>query len=281
MESAFGTDFSGVRVHTDAEADALNQAVNAVAFTTGQDVFFRQGAYNPSHSSGRELLAHELTHVVQQGGGPVQGKLVLGEPGDAYEQEADQVAREVVGVLGRGGTAEGQSSSHVGSTPVQRQCACGMHSVSGGEKESLVALKLLDHSQGVLARQEDDEPPEEYPPDWQHGAPTKPVPPDPNVWDIPDPNKAPPDQGPPGYRTPSPRPQEQPESDPNQRIRELLPGWLIALLSAAAIALIVACFATGACEAAALIGAAGAATAAIVIGILRAAGVNVQGEEGA
>jgi hypothetical protein len=66
MESAFGADFSGVRVHTDARAHALNDAVQARAFTTETDVFFRSGEYDPGSSAGKELLAHELTHVVQQ-----------------------------------------------------------------------------------------------------------------------------------------------------------------------------------------------------------------------
>ncbi|MFM6324918.1 MAG: DUF4157 domain-containing protein [Microcystis panniformis] len=95
MESAFGTNFSGVRVHTDSTADALNQSLSARAFTTGQDIFFRQGEYNPGSSSGKELLAHELTHVVQQTG-TVRGKLVIGQPDDAYEREADQVAKTVM-----------------------------------------------------------------------------------------------------------------------------------------------------------------------------------------
>jgi len=96
MEPAFGADFSGVRVHTSAGADALNRSLNARAFTTGQDVFFRQGAYSPGSSSGRELLAHELTHVVQQNGDEVRRKLTMGQPGDRYEREADQVARVVL-----------------------------------------------------------------------------------------------------------------------------------------------------------------------------------------
>jgi len=66
MEGAFGADFSGVRVHTDGTSDQLNQSIQAKAFTTGQDVFFRQGAYEPGNRGGQELLAHELTHVVQQ-----------------------------------------------------------------------------------------------------------------------------------------------------------------------------------------------------------------------
>ena len=72
MESAFGADFSSVSVHTNSQSDALNQSLQARAFTTGQDIFFRQGEYNPSSSSGQELLAHELTHVVQQNGASIK-----------------------------------------------------------------------------------------------------------------------------------------------------------------------------------------------------------------
>ncbi|MBC1236516.1 DUF4157 domain-containing protein [Nostoc sp. 2RC] len=72
MEQAFGADFSGVKVHTDSQSDKLNQSIQARAFTTGQDVFFKQGEYNPQSADGQELLAHELTHVLQQSGGMVQ-----------------------------------------------------------------------------------------------------------------------------------------------------------------------------------------------------------------
>ena len=66
MENAFGADFSDVRIHLGAESTALNDSMNARAFTTGNDIFFRQGEYTPGSSSGKEILAHELTHVVQQ-----------------------------------------------------------------------------------------------------------------------------------------------------------------------------------------------------------------------
>lgn len=95
MESAFGVDFGSVRVHTGHEADSLNRSVSARAFTTGSDVFFAGGQYAPASPAGRELLAHELTHVVQQAGG-VRAKLEVNHPGDAYEREADAVARAVV-----------------------------------------------------------------------------------------------------------------------------------------------------------------------------------------
>jgi hypothetical protein len=68
--------------------------LNARAFTTGQDIFFRQGEYSPNSSQGKELLAHELTHVVQQAGG-IQGKLRVSQPGDRSEQEADRIAKIV------------------------------------------------------------------------------------------------------------------------------------------------------------------------------------------
>ena len=74
MGVAMGADFSGVKVHTDSQSDQLNKSIQAKAFTTGQDLFFRQGAYEPSSRGGQELIAHELTHVVQQNGNVVQRK---------------------------------------------------------------------------------------------------------------------------------------------------------------------------------------------------------------
>jgi hypothetical protein len=72
MDQNFGADFSGVNIHTGAEADMLNRSLNARAFTVGQDIFFKQGEYAPDNSAGRKLLAHELTHVVQQDAAPLQ-----------------------------------------------------------------------------------------------------------------------------------------------------------------------------------------------------------------
>jgi hypothetical protein len=66
FESRFGKDFSHVRVHTDTRASESARALNARAFTVGQDVIFGSGQYSPGTGEGRKLLAHELTHVVQQ-----------------------------------------------------------------------------------------------------------------------------------------------------------------------------------------------------------------------
>jgi hypothetical protein len=71
FDSKFGADFSEVRVHADAQSDALNRSVGANALTNGRDIFFRRGAYAPGGQAGQALLAHELTHVVQQGAGGI------------------------------------------------------------------------------------------------------------------------------------------------------------------------------------------------------------------
>ncbi|MCW5599991.1 DUF4157 domain-containing protein [Nitrosomonas sp.] len=68
MEHMFGADFSGVNIHTDAEAVRLNEQLHSQAFTRGQDIFFNEGMYRPETSEGKRLLAHELAHVVQQCG---------------------------------------------------------------------------------------------------------------------------------------------------------------------------------------------------------------------
>jgi Domain of unknown function (DUF4157) len=72
MESQFGHDFSQVRVHSDSQAADMNRELNAQAFTYRHDVFFGTGGYNPDSVTGKRLLAHELTHVVQQTGAEAQ-----------------------------------------------------------------------------------------------------------------------------------------------------------------------------------------------------------------
>ncbi|MDT9214316.1 MAG: DUF4157 domain-containing protein [Limnospira sp. PMC 1256.20] len=68
MGRAMGADFGGVRIHQNSPANQLNQSIQAKAFTTGKDIFFKQGEYQPESRGGQKLIAHELTHVVQQGG---------------------------------------------------------------------------------------------------------------------------------------------------------------------------------------------------------------------
>jgi hypothetical protein len=92
-----GDSLADVRVHTDDTADALAGSVSARAFATGTDVYFARGQYQPSSTEGDRLLAHELTHVVQQRDAPSAGPLVVSEPGNALENEADAVADDLLG----------------------------------------------------------------------------------------------------------------------------------------------------------------------------------------
>lgn len=98
MEPRFGYDFSQVRVHTDAQAAESARAVNALAYTAGRDVVFGAGQYAPETSEGQRLVAHELSHVVQQQSTPavLQGKLSISSPSDSTELAADAAAHDVL-----------------------------------------------------------------------------------------------------------------------------------------------------------------------------------------
>ena len=120
LEPKFGHDFANVKIHADGHADQMSKAVGARAFVTGQDVFFRQGEYQPQTPQGMHLLAHELTHTIQQSRGSVSGTsigdgIAVSDPNDSFEQEAsvaaDSVARgERISIAGSGGTGVVQRS---------------------------------------------------------------------------------------------------------------------------------------------------------------------------
>ena len=98
MEGRLGADFSDVRIHRDATASVSAQSVNANAYTVGTDVVFRSDRWNPDSTDGKTTLAHELTHVVQQASGPVDGSptgggIQVSDPGDPFEQAADTTAK--------------------------------------------------------------------------------------------------------------------------------------------------------------------------------------------
>jgi hypothetical protein len=97
MESRFGHDFSRVRVHTDVKAIESARAVQARAYTVGQNMVFGSGQYIPHTTDGKRLLAHELTHVVQQTGRTISlDRLQVGESNDSFEREAQAAASAVM-----------------------------------------------------------------------------------------------------------------------------------------------------------------------------------------
>ena len=112
-ESAFGADFADVRVHTDPHAAATARDLHALAYTVGRDIFFAAGRYRPAHREGRRLLAHELTHVLQQRGAPgggIQPAATVASPADdRLERQADEHATRAL------------AGRTVNATPIARQ----------------------------------------------------------------------------------------------------------------------------------------------------------------
>jgi hypothetical protein len=102
LEPQFGHNFENVRVHSDSQADQMAKSINANAFTTGQDVYFREGMFKPETQEGKKLLAHELTHTVQQSGGTSSGdaRVKISQTGDTFEQAAHTKANAVMEARG-------------------------------------------------------------------------------------------------------------------------------------------------------------------------------------
>jgi hypothetical protein len=193
MSRAFHADFSNVNIHTDSEAVGMNRELQAQAFTHRNDIYFNAGKFNPDSADGKRLLAHELTHVLQQG--------YAGS--DSVQRSSTpeiQTACEDLGYKNCGGACSHPTSGNAGTcrwTGVTNGCKCFENPRSG------------------------------------------------------------------------------------RSLMEVLPYWIIAILSAAALAALIACFASGVCEAGIIIGLAGAAVGAVIIGIFRSSGVQVHEDESA
>ncbi len=87
MEAGFGADFSRVRLHTDDDAVQLSRNINAQAFTQGQNIYFNDGKLDTGSTEGKKLLAHELTHTLQQGDGVRRKEMEVGEENEQSDQE--------------------------------------------------------------------------------------------------------------------------------------------------------------------------------------------------
>jgi len=128
LEDHLGADLSNVKLHSDGEADHLARSVNAVAFTTGQDIFLRAGAYNPDSPEGMRLLAHEIVHTQQQASGPVAGTPIPGgvavsHPADPFEREAERLADRVGRLPDRSSESQPRHSKSHSKQPPSIQTA--------------------------------------------------------------------------------------------------------------------------------------------------------------
>lgn len=125
MESRFGEDFGDVRVHTDAKASASAESVGANAYTVGSDIVFRSGHFDSASPTGQRTIAHELSHVVQQRSGPVDGSeapggIRLSDPSDRFERAADSTADQV---MNSSAPASASSGGGSGGPSVQLEAA--------------------------------------------------------------------------------------------------------------------------------------------------------------
>lgn len=151
MQGRLGHDFSDVRVHTDAAAHDSAKAVNAHAYTVGSNVVFQRDRYDPASHAGKTMLAHELTHVIQQRSGPVDGTdsgggIKVSDPSDRFEREASANADRVMASPAPAASAQ---LSAAGGAPVQRH----------EEEESVQGAFVQRHADGDVQREE--APPEE------------------------------------------------------------------------------------------------------------------------
>ncbi|HAT65140.1 MAG TPA: hypothetical protein DCS66_11150, partial [Flavobacteriaceae bacterium] len=110
MDSSFGANFSNVKIHTDSQAIQMNQQLGAHAFTNGNDIYFNEGKYNPETPSGKHLLAHELTHTIQQGASSTSIQ--------KFAPEAKTVTPETAGEKPNDGAqVEGKANTKIDNDP--------------------------------------------------------------------------------------------------------------------------------------------------------------------
>jgi len=144
LGAAFGDDFSDVRIHDDSEADQLNRALKADAFTTGADIFFRSGKYSPASSEGQKLLAHELTHVVQQRGSATGGgETTVSSPDDASERQASNIAEQVTAIASGGEAVARQEAPEEEEEPIAMSAALGRQEAPEEEEEPIAMSAAL------------------------------------------------------------------------------------------------------------------------------------------
>jgi outer membrane protein OmpA-like peptidoglycan-associated protein len=152
MEPRFGHNFSQVRIHDDTQAADSAKAINAQAYTVGRDLIFGAGQFSPHTSDGRKLLAHELTHVLQQGGMAFQAgnALRISAPDDALEHQAEAAAESSTGIPSPTNNVRTPAftSSGVGISPlIQRRLL-----VTGDKKDIKDFIGLLEPASGLTLK---------------------------------------------------------------------------------------------------------------------------------
>jgi hypothetical protein len=142
MEPRFGHDFSQVRVHSDSKAAESARAVNSLAYTVGNNVVFGSGRCEPNSKAERRLMAHELSHVVQQssrrGVATINQELAISRPDEAAEREADRISQSLVS---ESTSTKGVRPGVLAAPTLQRTCADGRcEDCAGGRRDFWVTV---------------------------------------------------------------------------------------------------------------------------------------------
>jgi hypothetical protein len=181
MEGRLGADFSDVRLHTDAKATGSAKAVQANAYTVGNDVVVRNDRWSPGTDKGKETIAHELTHVVQQRAGPVAGTstgdgISVSNPSDSFERAAENNAARAMAAPTPSSTTSssgGASAQLHGDDDVQRVVAQRQAAPEPDEEEAQMQRQAApeDELEAQTQRQGEEEEPGEEQAQMQRQAP--------------------------------------------------------------------------------------------------------------
>lgn len=153
MEPRFGHDFSHVRVHEDAQAAESARAINALAYTVGRDVVFGAGQYAPTTLEGKRLLAHELTHVVQQQQNSFVAASTVGSRIARDDSTAEAEADFAAGRLLAGGSVVGQIGRHAGEVQMQKAPGkCSNAAINNCTDEDLLTAICIGETGNVKDR---------------------------------------------------------------------------------------------------------------------------------
>jgi hypothetical protein len=164
MEERLGADFSDVRVHTDGAAHESAKSVHAQAFTVGSNIVFQQGRFNPSTPDGQLMLAHELTHVMQQRSGPVEGTdrgdgVRVSDPSDRFERDAVANAERVMSApaAAPAETAPAvQRSADEENAPVQRMVEVQRDEMEEAEEDEGAMAQTFVQREGEEEEQQEE-----------------------------------------------------------------------------------------------------------------------------
>jgi hypothetical protein len=166
MEGRLGHSFSDVRVHTGEAAHNSAASVNAHAYTVGSNIVFQRDKYDPGSDAGRTMIAHELTHVVQQRSGPVDGTATgtgvrVSDPSDRFEREAAATAERAVSAPAAPATAQRTAGAAVVQRDADEETAQGTFTdaapVQREEKEEEETVQGSFADAGSVQREEAEE----------------------------------------------------------------------------------------------------------------------------